>query len=101
MFPLLFRELEQQLAAIWREALDLEALGVDDNFFDLGGDSLAAVRVISRVQRELNAPVGLAALFDAPTVADLAALLRGQLHSGAADPCRAPDAPEPQAPKGL
>jgi acyl carrier protein len=78
--------LEHKLAAIWREALDLEALGVDDNFFDLGGDSLAAVRVISRVQRELNAPVGLAALFDAPTVADLAASLRGHIPSGTSAP---------------
>jgi len=70
--------LEQQLAAIWRTALELDAVGVEDNFFDLGGDSIAAVRVISMVQRELDAPVGLAALFDAPTVAALAATLRGQ-----------------------
>jgi len=72
--------LEAQLAAIWRRALDLDAVGVEDNFFDLGGDSIAAVRVISMVQRELDAPVGLAALFDGPTVAALAVTLRAQGH---------------------
>lgn len=70
--------LEEQLAGIWCTALALDGVGVDDNFFDLGGDSIAAVRVISMVQRELDAPVGLAALFDAPTVATLAARLRDQ-----------------------
>lgn len=77
-------ELEVKLTAIWRQALELDALGVEDNFFDLGGDSVAAVRVISMVQRELDAPVGLAALFDAPTVADLAAVLRE--HAGGSGP---------------
>ena len=71
-------QLELRLTAIWRTALELDGIGVEDNFFDLGGDSIAAVRVISLVQRELDAPVGLAALFDAPTVAALAATLREQ-----------------------
>ena len=77
-------ELEARLTAIWRNALELDTLGVEDNFFDLGGDSIAAVRVISMVQRELDAPVGLAALFDAPTVAELAGFLRDQAGSAGA-----------------
>ena len=43
-------ELEQQLVAIWEEALALEQIGVDDSFFDLGGHSLMMTRVISRVE---------------------------------------------------
>jgi amino acid adenylation domain-containing protein len=68
--------LEDQLARIWADALQLDAVGVEDNFFDLGGDSIAAVRLVSRVQRQFDAPIGLAALFDAPTVAALAVELR-------------------------
>ena len=68
--------LERQLADLWAEVLDLDAVGVDDNFFDLGGDSIAAVRLTSAMQRRLDRAVGLASLFDAPTVAGLAAALR-------------------------
>lgn len=76
-------ELELRLVTIWSDALKLDQVGIEDNFFDLGGDSIAAVRVISRVQRELDAPLGLAALFDAPTVAGLAERLREQGRNGA------------------
>ena len=50
----------------------LERVGVDDSFFDLGGDSLSAMRVIAAVNKSLDAGLSVRALFEAPTVAQLA-----------------------------
>ncbi|MGI9329657.1 MAG: amino acid adenylation domain-containing protein [Gammaproteobacteria bacterium] len=71
-------ELEAELVEIWSAALDLESVGIADNFFDLGGDSIAAVRLTSAVQTAMDASISLAALFDAPTVGELADWLREQ-----------------------
>jgi amino acid adenylation domain-containing protein len=67
--------IEAALAKIWAEMLELDQVGVHDNFFDLGGHSLAATRVISRVVLTfpLNLPVKV--LFDSPTVAEMAEVI--------------------------
>ncbi|MEM7350597.1 MAG: non-ribosomal peptide synthase/polyketide synthase, partial [Acidobacteriota bacterium] len=64
---------EKRLVEIWREVLDREQLGVDENFFDLGGHSLRAIKVASRVRREFGVEVPMRELFEAPTIAGLAA----------------------------
>ena len=63
---------EKTLAAIWSEVLAVEPIGVDDNFFDLGGDSIRATQVISRVRAELQTELSIPNLFETPTLAGLA-----------------------------
>jgi len=64
--------LEKSLADIWSERLGLERVGVEDNFFDLGGHSLTATRVISQIRERLYMEIPLRELFNFPTVAGLA-----------------------------
>jgi amino acid adenylation domain-containing protein/non-ribosomal peptide synthase protein (TIGR01720 family) len=64
--------LEELLSQIWTEVLHLEQLGIHDNFFALGGHSLIATQIISRVRETFQIELPLRALFEAPTVAGLA-----------------------------
>src|SRR6516165_846670 len=63
---------EEILAGIYARVLGLERVGVDDSFFDLGGDSLSAMRVIAAINTSLDADLSVHAVFEAPTVARLA-----------------------------
>ena len=56
-------ELEQQIAAIWAEVLRLPRVGLNDNFFEVGGHSLLAIQITSRVQAELGLEVPLVEVF--------------------------------------
>ncbi len=67
--------LEEKLAQLWADVLGLDRVGMHDRFLDLGGDSLLATQLVSRVLVQFHARVSLRALFDAPTVADMSALL--------------------------
>jgi acyl carrier protein len=66
---------ETETAKIWADVLSLDTVGIHDNFFDLGGHSLAATRVISRVISRFKVVVPMESLFGAPTVAAMAALV--------------------------
>ena len=64
--------LEKALAEIWAEVLHLERVGAHDNFFYLGGDSILATLVVSRVRRVLQLELPLINFFEKPTVAEMA-----------------------------
>jgi amino acid adenylation domain-containing protein len=63
---------EEVLSQIWSEVLGLDRLGIHDDFFELGGDSLMATRIINRVFQAFKLEVSIKVLFDAPTVAGMA-----------------------------
>jgi acyl carrier protein len=65
-------QLEQQIAEIWQRVLNRPAVGVHDNFFDLGGHSLAMAQVHGELQRAIGQPVPLMRLFEHPTINSLA-----------------------------
>ena len=68
-------ELEKQLVAIWQEVLENERIGTTDNFFEIGGHSLKAARVVGRIAKELRIRTELRTLFAYPTVGGLAGQL--------------------------
>jgi amino acid adenylation domain-containing protein len=68
--------LEQQLANIWQKILDVKVIGVRDSFFELGGHSLLAVRLFAQIENRFGRRLPLAALFQAPTIEQLANVLR-------------------------
>ncbi|MFY0567269.1 SDR family NAD(P)-dependent oxidoreductase [Archangium lansingense] len=65
-------DVERVLVRVWQEQLGLEQLGIHDNFFDLGGNSLLWLKIVGRLKRELGRDVPLTSVFEAPTVAALA-----------------------------
>jgi nonribosomal peptide synthetase DhbF len=66
---------ELKLLEIFRDVLGVEAVGINDNFFDLGGHSLLVVRLAARIEAAFQMKVPLSAIFQAPTIEDLARLL--------------------------
>src|SRR5439155_1503885 len=66
---------ERRLAEIWSKVLDIEDIGVNDNFFALGGHSLMAVRLFAETERKLGVRLPLSALFQTATIAGLAELI--------------------------
>jgi acyl carrier protein len=81
--------IEARVAAIWAEALGVERVGVEDEFLTLGGNSLRATMVIARLAEEFGSDLPVAALLQAPTVAETALLIVAHLMA------RLPDADEP------
>ncbi|HSF43042.1 MAG TPA: non-ribosomal peptide synthase/polyketide synthase [Thermoanaerobaculia bacterium] len=79
--------LEREIARVWREVLGVASVGVDDNFFDLGGHSLRLVEVQARLRRDLGREVSLVELFQYPTIGSLAVFLDPgrEIHAQAPD----------------
>ncbi|MFH7014629.1 amino acid adenylation domain-containing protein [Flavobacterium sp. FlaQc-47] len=65
-------EIEEKLVSIWEEVLQKEKIGVEDSFFALGGHSLKAIQVISKIQKEFNFKIELKELYNEPTITNLA-----------------------------
>jgi thioesterase domain-containing protein/acyl carrier protein len=72
-------EIEQRMVEIWREVLEVEEpIGIEDDFFDLGGHSLIAVRLFAEIENMFGKRLPLALLFQGATVEDLAAAVRDE-----------------------
>ncbi|MFT3724661.1 MAG: SDR family NAD(P)-dependent oxidoreductase [Hyphomonadaceae bacterium] len=71
---------ERVLASIWSDLLGFKAVGMSDNFFDLGGNSLLGVRLFAAIRKKFSVSLPLATLFEAQTIADLAKLLADPNH---------------------
>lgn len=66
---------EKKMLTIWEEALGRKGIGVEDNFFDIGGHSLLAARMMTEVEKEFGVPIPLVELLENPTVRDLSAVI--------------------------
>ena len=75
---------EEALAGIWAEVLGLERAGIHDNFFEVGGYSLVAIRVISRINKAFHVDLPLPSFFESPTIAGLSQKIEKLRNSGAA-----------------
>lgn len=67
--------MEECIAECWKDILDFERIGVDDNFFLLGGDSIQMTQIISQIHNVLNVDISFEDFFSNPTIAGLAAVL--------------------------
>jgi amino acid adenylation domain-containing protein len=76
---------EQLIADIWTLVLKVERVGIHDNFFDLGGHSLLATQAMSRIRQTCGVDLPLRAIFEAPTVASLAAAISDRPSNGSVD----------------
>ena len=77
---------ERRLAGIWRELLGLESIGIDQDYFDLGGDSSLAVRMFAEIEKKFKVKLPLATLYEAPTIEELARVLRGEASASGWSP---------------
>ncbi len=68
-------ETEKTVAEIWQAVLKLNRVGIDDNFFDIGGHSLIAVQIMTRIEKKLGKKIPIAKLFQYPTVALLSGFI--------------------------
>jgi len=77
---------EAALVSIWGHILECQPIGINDNFFEIGGHSLAAVRLVSAINRELHVDIGVSDIFAMPTIAQLANALAVRPRAGQALP---------------
>jgi acyl carrier protein len=74
-------QVEGAISAIWKRVLGIPELGIDDNFFDLGGHSLLMVRTHREIEEEFQIIIPLIKLLEHPTVRALAAYIRGSVQN--------------------
>lgn len=74
-------EIEIAIAEIWQALLGIEQVGAHDNLFELGGDSLLVIQIVSRIREVLQVEVPLRAIFETPTIADLAVSINTSLQA--------------------
>jgi len=86
-------DLERTIVEVWKEVLDIDTIGVDDDFFNLGGHSFAALRAVAALRTRTSLTISLGGMLESRTVARLASLLTGQRISNALVPLHAGTGP--------
>ena len=69
-------EITSRLAQIWRKLLHVESISIDENYFDLGGDSSLTIQLFVQIEKTFGVKLPVLALFEAPTVGELATAIR-------------------------
>lgn len=72
-------EIEANMAKIWSEVLDIERISIHENFFNIGGHSLNAIRIISYIKKKYNCILTVRMIFEHPTIAELSCILQQSL----------------------
>ena len=83
-------EIETQLATVWEDLLGVTPIGAHDNFFELGGHSLLATRVLARIDSYFGVRLSLRAVFEAPTIRQLAVMITSQSADAVVETAAAP-----------
>lgn len=86
-------DLERTIVAVWKEVLGIEAIGIEDDFFNLGGHSFTALRTVAALRSRTRLDISLGGLLESRTVARLASLMTGQRLSNALVPLHAGTGP--------
>ncbi len=76
--------IEVKLTEIWERVLDVHPIGIEDKFFDLGGHSLLAVKLIAQIEKVFGRRLRVATVFQAPTIEQLACIIREEIKEGSA-----------------
>src|ERR1700722_5102521 len=79
-------DISRELTRIWQELLGVQSTGLDQNYFDLGGDSVLAVHLFAQIEKVFHVKLPLATLFEAPTIRELAQILRSEIPSSGWSP---------------
>ena len=70
--------IEKELVEIWKEVLELKKVAIEDNFFTLGGHSLKAIHMLTKIQESLNISLDIQVVFNSPTIKELASIITNQ-----------------------
>jgi len=76
----------RELTRLWQELLSVDSVGLDQNYFDLGGDSALAVHLFAQIEKVFKVKLPLATLFEAPTIQELARIIRSEVPSSGWSP---------------
>jgi thioesterase domain-containing protein/NAD(P)-dependent dehydrogenase (short-subunit alcohol dehydrogenase family) len=93
-------DVERTLAGMWRDVLGLKEVGVHDDFFELGGQSLVAVRLFNKIRKQYGVDLPLSTLFSAPTIESCARIVAHEAGLTLVDDAAAPGQPAAEAAPG-